>query len=66
MKKGVRSEYDEFPCEFAAFVTPICKLTEIGIQNKMNPKELMTYFTEVVGEFVRSMDKMAELAKESI
>ncbi len=64
MKKRARLEYAEFPYEFAAFVTPLCKLTEIGVQNKMNPRELMAYFTEIVREFMKSMDKMVEFAEE--
>jgi hypothetical protein len=46
--------------EFAAFLIPLAKLTEIGIQNNKRPEEVVDYFMKVVGEFMKKMEKMGE------
>lgn len=60
LKKGARPKLKEVPPfeEFAALLVPLAKPTEIGIQNKMRPEEVVDYFIKVVGEFMKKMEKM--------
>jgi uracil phosphoribosyltransferase len=44
--------------EFAAFFMPLAKLTEIGIRNNKEPKEVVEYFVRVVEEFMKKMEKL--------
>jgi hypothetical protein len=67
MKKRARMGPGEVPPfeEFAAFLIPLAKLTEIGIQNNKEPEEVVDYFMKVVGEFMKKMEKMGELEKST-
>jgi len=67
MKKRARMGPEEVPPfeEFAAFLIPLAKLTEIGIQNNKEPEEVVDYFMKVVGEFMKKMEKMGELEKST-
>ena len=60
MKKRARMGPEEVPPfeEFAAFLMPLAKLTEIGIRNDKEPKEVVEYFVRVVEEFMKRMEKL--------
>ena len=63
MGKKTRKEPEKLPPleEFLALFMPLTKLTEIGIQNNKEPKEIVEYFAKVAEEFVEGMERLEGL-----